>query len=230
MPDKSVDAVITDPPYSSGGMVRGDRNTATNQKYQHSDTKDKKLNFSGDTRDQRSWIMWCSLWLQEAKRITRPGGVVIAFSDWRQLPSLTDAVQCGGWVWRGIAVWNKGTAIPQPNSFLSQSEYVVWGTNGPRDIDYKGGAYLPGVYSETSVRGDKKEHLTEKPVSVMRWLLGITKEENTIFDPFMGSGTTGVAAVQLGRNFIGCEIDPDYFAIAERRIKQAQEARQLEFA
>jgi len=56
-------------------------------------------------------------------------------------------------------------------------------------------------------------------------------EGATILDPFMGSGTTGVACVQTGRNFIGIEIDPDYFAIAEKRIKEAQEAaRQMELA
>ena len=74
-------------------------------------------------------------------------------------------------------------------------------------------------------------HKSQKPINLMLELVErYTREGDTIFDPFMGSGTTGVAAVQLGRNFIGCEIDPDYFAIAERRIKQTQEARQLEFA
>jgi len=58
----------------------------------------------------------------------------------------------------------------------------------------------------------------------MRWVVEtMTTRGDVVFDPFMGSGTTGVAAVQLGRNFIGCEIDPQYFAIAEKRIKQAQQ-------
>ena len=56
----------------------------------------------------------------------------------------------------------------------------------------------------------------------MSWLLGIVPEDSTILDPFMGSGTTGVACVQTGRNFIGIEIDPTYFAIAEKRIAEAQ--------
>jgi DNA modification methylase len=50
----------------------------------------------------------------------------------------------------------------------------------------------------------------------------LTKEQDTIFDPFMGSGTTGVACVQLGRSFIGCEIDEKYFNIAKKRIEGAQ--------
>jgi DNA modification methylase len=56
----------------------------------------------------------------------------------------------------------------------------------------------------------------------MRWCIeNYTAAGATIFDPFMGSGTTGVACMQLGRRFIGCEIDPAYFAIAEKRIRQA---------
>ncbi len=219
LPDGSVDAVITDPPYSSGGMVRGDRNVATNGKYQHGDTADKKPNFGGDTRDQRSWLAWCSMWMAEAKRLVKPEGALLSFSDWRQLPTLTDAVQCGGWVWRGIAVWDKGNAIPQPNSFRAQCEFIAWGTNGPRYVDYQGGAYLPGVFFCKSP--SDRSHVTEKPVDVMSWLIGIVPEGSTVLDPFMGSGTTGVACMQTGRNFIGCEIDPGYFAIAKKRIEDA---------
>jgi len=62
-------------------------------------------------------------------------------------------------------------------------------------------------------------HPTEKPVRLMQWCLGFVDESEAIFDPFMGSGTTGVAAVRLGRRFIGVEIDPEYFEIAKRRIQ-----------
>jgi len=66
-----------------------------------------------------------------------------------------------------------------------------------------------------------KQHPTQKPISLMKWCLGFIPENFTIFDPFMGSGSTGVAAIELGRRFIGCEINPEYYAIAEKRIKQA---------
>ena len=66
-------------------------------------------------------------------------------------------------------------------------------------------------------------HPTPKPVKVTKWLIeNTTNEGDTILDPFMGSGTTGVACVQTGRNFIGIEIEPKYYEIAERRIKEAQ--------
>ena len=57
----------------------------------------------------------------------------------------------------------------------------------------------------------------------MKYCVGLIKEAKTILDPFMGSGTTGVAAKELGRSFIGIEISPEYFKIAEQRIKNAQE-------
>lgn len=67
------------------------------------------------------------------------------------------------------------------------------------------------------------QHPTQKPVRLLERIIAlVTQPGDTIFDPFMGSGTTGVACVQTGRNFIGCEIDPGYFEIAKRRIAEAQ--------
>ena len=76
---------------------------------------------------------------------------------------------------------------------------------------------------------DNLFHPTQKPVALMRWILALKwMPPGTVLDPFMGSGTTGVACVQTGRNFIGIEIDPTYFAIAEKRIKEAQMQLRLE--
>lgn len=70
---------------------------------------------------------------------------------------------------------------------------------------------------------EERYHPTQKPLSLMVWVLeNYTQPGDTILDPFMGSGTTGVACVKTGRNFIGIEIDPGYYAIAERRIAEAQ--------
>lgn len=66
-----------------------------------------------------------------------------------------------------------------------------------------------------------KQHPTQKPVALMKWCLGFLPDAQTILDPFMGSGTTGVACVKTGRKFIGIELDPDYFEIACKRIRDA---------
>jgi DNA modification methylase len=66
-----------------------------------------------------------------------------------------------------------------------------------------------------------KEHPTQKPLQLMKWCIGFLPAAQTILDPFMGSGTTGVACVKLGRSFIGIEIDEGYFDIACERIRKA---------
>ena len=70
-------------------------------------------------------------------------------------------------------------------------------------------------------------HPTEKPIALMKWTISTVKAQGTILDPFMGSGTTGVAALQLGRSFIGIEKEQKYFDIACRRIEQAAAQGQL---
>jgi DNA modification methylase len=78
------------------------------------------------------------------------------------------------------------------------------------------------TYSRGAALQDGKEHPTQKPIAVMRWCLGLLETTGPVLDPFMGSGTTGVAAVQMGRDFIGIEREPKYFDIACRRIEDAQ--------
>lgn len=221
--DASVDAVVTDPPYSSGGMVRGDRMASTHSKYVGSEQNRDGTGggaltaFTGDNRDQRAYAYWSALWMSEALRVTRPGGAIVAFTDWRQLPSTADAIQAGGWVWRGIVPWVKPAARPQLGRFTQAAEFVVWGSAGPMPIE---GAALPGFYQAGAPRD--REHMTQKPVDVMRSLVRICPEGGTVLDPFMGSGTTGVAAMLERRRFIGSEMIPDHAETAERRIREAQ--------
>lgn len=216
----SVDAVVTDPPYSSGGMVRGDRTMSTVSKYVTSGNarRDELVDFSGDGRDQRSYAYWSALWMGEAVRVTKPGGLILAFTDWRQLPATTDAIQAGGWVWRGIVPWYKPAARPQSGRFTNQCEYVVWGSRGGMGNNYALPVF-PGFYQASAPR--EREHITQKPLDVMRELVKIVDPGGVILDPFMGSGTTGCAAVLEGRRFIGCEMVPHYQEVAQSRILHA---------
>ena len=77
-------------------------------------------------------------------------------------------------------------------------------------------------YARVQLAGEGKQHPTQKPLPLMKWCLGFLPEAQSILDPFMGSGTTGVAAVQMGRQFIGIEREPRYFDIACDRIDKAQ--------
>jgi len=220
LPTASVDAVITDPPYSSGGMVRGDRTNAAQDKYKapRGGRAEPLADFTGDNRDQRAYAYWTALWTSEALRVTREGGVILTFSDWRQLPTTTDAIQSGGWIWRGVVPWSKPGLRPMSGRFRAECEYVVWGSAGPMPWDYEAPA-LPGFFQARPP--NDREHITQKPLDVMRELVKIVPEGGTVLDPFMGSGTTGVAAILEGRRFIGVEMTEHYHAVAERRLAEA---------
>lgn len=218
--DASVDAVITDPPYSSGGLMRGDRAVGTAGKYLPSMSALANVEFSGDSRDQRAYAYWSALWMSEALRASRPGALCMVFTDWRQLPTTTDAIQSGGWVWRGIIPWHKPNARRFAGRFTTSCEYVVWGSNGALPNPLDGGSTFPGFFQSNVPRN--KEHQTQKPLEVMQGLLAPVPEGATVLDPFMGSGTTGVAAVGMGRRFIGAEMTERYVEIAARRIGDAR--------
>lgn len=219
MPDASVDAVITDPPYSSGGQFRGDRQAASSAKYVASDTQRVLPEVMGDNRDQRAYLAWCSLWLAECLRIAKDGAFIALFTDWRQLPTTTDALQVGGWCWRGVAAWSKPASRPQLGRPSQSSEFVVWGSKGAMPID-RGCPSVPGHWIELSPR--EREHMTEKPIGVMRDLAKLCTAGGVILDPFAGSATTGVAALLEGRRFIGLEMSREYFPIACRRLAETE--------
>lgn len=219
-----IDALITDPPYSSGGMVRGDRtNPSTAAKYVQSGTAldaEHNIDFFGDNRDARSWGYWMTLWLSAVQPKLKPGACVMCFTDWRQLPMLTDVLQAGGFVWRGVVPWDKTepSRAPHTGYFRHQCEYVVWGSNGPLPASSHGGPW-PGLVRER-VDHRAKLHMTGKPVPLMGELVKCVPPGGLILDPFMGSASTGIAAVQLGYRFIGIEKSAHYFDIACKRMER----------
>lgn len=214
------DAVITDPPYSSGGMVRGDRNARTSVKYRMTDTLKEDPDFPGDNRDQRSFQLWTSFWMADALSSARPGAAIVCFIDWRNLPCVIDAVQVAGWVYRGIAVWDKEVGRPDQGWFRAQAEFMVLGSNGP----LVRGAGAPGKCQagvlRCFLRGQEKHHLTQKPIELMREIISTREDWQLIVDPFAGSATTLRAAKDLGRRAIGIEIDERYCEIAAKRMLQ----------
>lgn len=217
LPSESVDIMVTDPPYSSGGMVRGDRMKSTTSKYVSSDAADRGVEFTGDNRDQRSFIMWCSLWLAECRRILRPHAWAIVFTDWRQLPAMTDAVQVGGFIWRGLLTWHKPAHRNIQGAVSYACEYGVVVCNGPADIT---GPQIQGFYSESAP--SNREHQTQKPAGLIRHCLGLARPGSVVLDPFTGSGTTGAVAVAMGHKFIGIELSDHYFRTSCDRLAGVQ--------
>lgn len=172
MPDKSVDAVITDPPYGIGIASNPFR-----QKFEKQTWDDCPM--SEDA-------------LREIRRVSREQ--VIWGGNYFSLPP----TQC-------FYVWDK----KQPQDFSSSMCEIAWTS-----------FHSPAKIYRKHVVSIEKFHPTTKPTDLMLWCIELSGA-NAILDPFMGSGTTGVACMQLGRKFIGCEIDEKYFSIAEKRIRQA---------
>ena len=116
--------------------------------------------------------------------------------------------------------WDK-RVVEKADRMLGSAFELAW-VNKKSGFDKMYRVMHGGVVNADGLSGDRV-HPTQKPMVLMRRiLLDYTNEGDTILDPFMGSGTTGVACVQTGRNFIGIEIDRTYFEIAKKRIEQAQ--------
>lgn len=213
--EPGFDGLITDPPYSSGGLHKSARTMPPSQKYVNSMNY---CDFSGDNRDQRSWIMWSTLWLGIAVRLVRPAGYVMVFSDWRQLPATTDYLQGAGVHWRGIVPWNKtlSSRAPHTGYFRHQCEYVVWGSVGM--LGKSLGGPWPGLITQR-VNPALKLHMTGKPLEVMEALISPLPLNPRVLDPFMGSASTALPVLRRGGEFTGIEMTQEYFDIACKRIE-----------
>ena len=110
-------------------------------------------------------------------------------------------------------VWDKGQRIDQSDGELAWTS--------------EGGALRICTMNRVELLIDGTDHPTQKPIKLMRWCIEQAGMPQTVLDPFMGSGTTGVACMNLGRKFIGIEIEPKYFDIACERIENAQRQQRM---
>lgn len=214
----SVDALITDPPYSSGATHKAGRTTGTSH-LKYLESGGGYAGFDGENMDARSWAFWSTQWMNAAYKTVADGGYAMVFSDWRQLPAMTDIIQSGGFVWRGITSWDKGNSTRPPHTgyFRHQCEYIVWGSHGSLS-KREGGPFDGCIFSR--VIPSQKLHPTAKPESLMAELVKPVRPGGVILDPFMGSGTTGVAALKAGYRFIGIESSAHYFDVACQRLEK----------
>lgn len=225
---EGVGAFVTDVPYSSGGAFRGDRMSSVLEKYASSDSSQQQgIGFTGDNRDQRAFLAWCSLWMSAARGAAVLGATFATFIDWRQLPTITDAIQAGGWVWRGVGVWSKKFGRPRDGGFSGACEFLPWASHGSL---VESGTYPAGVleyddelepsieYSPPPV--SQRHHLAEKPLPVMEWAMSNVRAGALVVDPFMGSGSTLVVAKRRGLRAIGIDVDERQCEIAAKRLSQ----------
>jgi site-specific DNA-methyltransferase (adenine-specific) len=217
--DKSVDHVITDPPYEAEAHTAGRRIKTTGGGGNYGTTGVCVLNFAPITQAER---------LESAAQIARLSRrwlnifcQVEAVAAWR------DAVIAGGASYRRTCAWVKRDAQPQMSGDRPGMGYesIVCG-HAPGRSRWNGGGKR-GVYETaraSTEEGRPSLHMTEKPLSLMEALVtDFTDPGDLILDPFAGSGTTGVAAIRLGRRFIGWEKDPKYYEIARKRLEGTRE-------
>jgi DNA modification methylase len=217
----SVDAVVTDPPYCSGGIGEAQRTRANGQGLRSENLR-KFGWFVGDNMGTAGLAFLLRSIAAECLRIVRPSASMLVFMDWRMVPTLVPAIESAGLRYQDLVVWDKGS-MGLGNGFRKQHELIAHFTFGsPKYHDRGTGNVI------RCPRVADREHQTQKPEELISRLAAVVSSPgDTVLDPFMGSGTTGVACIRTGRKFIGCEIDPTYFAIAEKRIAAEREKTAL---
>jgi len=203
-----VKALVTDPPYrvTSGGFG------------------DLEGGFSGwikDAYDNSGEIVACDIewneWLDLVPAVLADDAQVYVFSNDRNLQIARQAAEAAGLKFHRLLVWDKRAALP--NRWYQQTcEFVLFMR--------KGKAYMINNPSSKALvslfQRDESKHPTEKPVELCRlYIENSTAPGDLVLDPFMGSGTTGVAAVQAGRRFVGIELTQEWFDVACARIENA---------
>ena len=219
LPDESVDAVITDLPYGLNYL---------------SNMTDKHHKLVND-EDVRIDTLYAKF-LPEVRRLLKPKGVLCSFSAGggakpttmyatMELIKHLDLIQ--------TLVWSKGkndgSFVGLGWKYRPSYEMILVAAKDKDNYNfypqYSSNVFVCPPHIPIAENGD---HPTQKPLRVMRWLIkNHTQKGDTVLDPFMGSGTTGIASLQMGRNFIGYEIDADYFHTAKQRIES--EINQVRF-
>jgi site-specific DNA-methyltransferase (adenine-specific) len=231
-PEAAFDAVTTDTPYASGGLYLSSRQCSTRDKYVQTETASRYEDFAGDARDQLSWLRWCRWWLTESLRVTKPGGVLVSFCDWRQLHAMTSAVQEAGWTFGGYVAWDKteGGARPMEGWFrVGQCEYIIVATHGDRSRTREG-VYLPGVVRCPVERGEERVHIAQKPLELCRLLARVVPVGGRVLDLFAGSGSLTVGADLEGCVGLGLERLEANVQKAQERLAWARGQRAAEAA
>lgn len=208
-----VDSIVTDPPFSSGARTDAGKSTRGAM------TRGSKWDadwFSHDNMATHGFLFLMRLLGVKLLEKSAMGATAHFFIDWRMYPNLYGALESSGWIVKNLVVWDK-QHFGMGTNYRNQHELIIYAE--------KAGATFPTHNLGNVIRFPREQavnHPTEKPVSLLETLItASTVSSQTVLDPFMGSGSTGVAAVRNGRSFIGIEIDARHFETACRRIEAA---------
>lgn len=232
--DCSIDCVVTDPPYKliSGGckVVKGYKETGgilrkRERKYVSDGTrignKWIKKGFDSVPSSVKSGKMFdhndikLSEWIPEIYRVLKDGSHCYIMINYLNMQELLNVATANKFKLMNILVWRKNNATPN-KYYMKDMEFIVMFRKGfaknINDMGSKACIEVPNIIGT-------KVHPSEKPVRLMDILIrNSTQPYDTVLDPFMGSGSTGVACVESDRKFVGIEIDEAFYSIAEKRI------------
>lgn len=198
IPEGKVDLIATDPPY---GINYQSHVRATRFEY-----------LEGDKKPETAW-------LSGAYRVLKDGGAMYCFTRFDVYPDWYKAAVEAGFKVKNVLLWKKpGLGMGDlKGAYAYTTEMIIFGVKGRHLL--RGGREGDVLeYPRENVQEYK--HPTQKPVSLMAHLIEKSSDEGElVLDPFAGSGTTGVAALRLGRDFLGCEIDEDYARLCMKRLK-----------
>lgn len=229
---ETIGAVITDPPYNISNENKISR--GSQGKYKGQDLTHDYEEWDHFEDDVQFWT-FTQQWVDECARVLVPGGFFISFFDKRRLSWLFDMLEKGPHKFRvrDVFTWIKSNPVPQVRKVkMAQATEmaVICSKPGPNRYQWENG-YHPN-YKKVPIVGGKQRlkdeegntlHPTQKPIDIARLFVDYYSEpDDTILDPFMGTGTTIVAAVQAGKYYLGVEDNEVYFTAAVERISSAQ--------
>jgi site-specific DNA-methyltransferase (adenine-specific) len=216
--DDLFDAVVTDPPYSSGGRVQATARNNTNFcKDPNRGGRHRDEWFLGDNMGVDTYFRWMRQVSRECLRCVNLGGHGYVFTDWRQYTNLVTAWESVGWTLRSVIVWDKKKHSALGSFWRNNHEWIcVFAKGQPRKLTHyncyntwTGGKPKGGV------------HPTIKPIGLMRYIIkAIPKSSGIILDPFMGSGTTLRACKENEFRSVGIERNEKYIETAINELKQ----------
>jgi site-specific DNA-methyltransferase (adenine-specific) len=218
-----VDAIVTDPPYCSGSVSEASRTSAKGQGLR-SENIAKLGWFVGDNMGTAGLALLLRSMAFRGLKILNPEGSMLVFCDWRMVPNLAPTIESAGLRFQNLVIWDKGM-MGLGMGFRAQHEIILHYTAGSPKYHNLG---TSNVIKTARVTANDREHQTQKPAELMATLLNVVcPPGGTVLDPFMGSASTGVAAVGVGMTFVGIERDATHFDTACRRIEAAYKQPRL---
>lgn len=215
--DLKVDLIISDPPY------------VISKSSQFHTMKDRKkprtgIDFGGWDKEFDN-----KMWLKRAYKLLKDGGALIVFNDFKKVSFIIDYATKLGFEYKDTLIWKKKNPMPRNRDrrYVPALEMMIWFVKpGKWTFNRRLETYESGVfeYPSESGGGYNRIHPTQKPVKLIEALIEIhSKEGDVVLDPFMGSGTTAVAATNLKRKYIGFELNETYYKASIDRLKHIEE-------